>query len=431
MGNYFDRLGALTPEQRALLDARLKKKGLGAAAAESEIGAPLTVPLPAAKTQQSPSPKASAQFNPKREMKFSLYFFSDDGSKPGPNKYGLLIEAARFADDNGFTAVWTPERHFQTFGGLYPNPSVVSAALAVMTNNVQIRAGSVALPLHHPARVAEEWSVVDNLSNGRAAVSIASGWHRDDFVFAPSIYEKRKQVMFEYVEAIQRLWAGEELEFEGASGALVKTKILPRPIQPRLPIWVTTAGSPETWARAGEIGANVLAALAGYSFSDLADRIQMYRQSRERYGHDPKAGTVSVMVHTYIGDDEDLVKRAVRAPMCWYLRSYFEQFQTMGAEDATDDDKNTVVAAAFEQYYDSTLLIGTPEKCRDLVDRLQQSDVDEVACLIDFGLDQEVVLDGLVRLAALRGQFSEERMGQHDLVSQARVGLNFSPDGRD
>jgi natural product biosynthesis luciferase-like monooxygenase protein len=431
MGNYSDRLDALTPEQRALLDARLKKKGLGAAAAESDIGAPPTgLPL-ASKTQRSPSPKASAQFNPKRQMKFGLYFFSDDGSKTGPNKYGLLMEAARFADDNGFAAVWTPERHFQTFGGLYPNPSVVSAALAVMTNNIQIRAGSVALPLHHPARVAEEWSVVDNLSNGRAAVSIASGWHRDDFVFAPSIYEKRKQVMFEYIEAIQRLWAGEELEFEGASGALVKMKILPRPIQPRLPIWVTTAGSPETWARAGEIGANVLAALAGYSFSDLADRIQMYRQSRETYGHDPKAGTVSVMVHTYIGDDDDLVKQTVRAPMCRYLRSYFDQFQNMGAEDATDDDKNTLVAAAFEQYYDSTLLMGTPEKCRDLVDTLQQSDVDEVACLIDFGLDQEVVLDGLVRLAELGRYFGEDSNLQPDLVTQARAGSNSAADGLD
>jgi natural product biosynthesis luciferase-like monooxygenase protein len=423
MSKYSDRLEALTPEQRTLLEARLKKKGLDVTPTQRQTEvAPRITPRPD-KTRPvlvDDRPRS----NRRRGMKFSLYFFSDDGSKTGPNKYGLLMEAARFADKNGFSAVWTPERHFQRFGGLYPNPSVISAALAVATDRVQIRAGSVALPLHHPVRAAEEWSVVDNLSNGRAAVSIASGWHPNDFVFAPSIYENRKQVMFDHIEAIQRLWAGEELEFDGANGSQVAVKILPKPIQSRLPIWVTTAGSPETWARAGEIGANVLAALAGYTFADLANRIQMYRQSRERHGHNPEDGTVSLMAHTYIGDDEGRVKEKVRAPMCQYLRSYFDQFQHAGAADATEEDKRALVAAAFEQYYGDTLLIGTMDKCRGLVERLLESDADEVACLIDFGLDQESVLEGLVRLAELKNDFNDEQTPQRDPVSQALARSN-------
>ena len=42
----------------------------------------------------------------------------------------LVDDAVRYADANGYNAVWTPERHFQTFGGLYPNPSVLGAALS-------------------------------------------------------------------------------------------------------------------------------------------------------------------------------------------------------------------------------------------------------------------------------------------------------------
>ena len=42
----------------------------------------------------------------------------------------LLLEGAKFADANGFCAVWTPERHFHAFGGPYPNPSVTGAAVA-------------------------------------------------------------------------------------------------------------------------------------------------------------------------------------------------------------------------------------------------------------------------------------------------------------
>ncbi|MGX1390849.1 phthiocerol/phenolphthiocerol synthesis type-I polyketide synthase E [Bradyrhizobium japonicum] len=60
-----------------------------------------------------------------RRMCFSLFFFSGDGDTEKSNKYQLLLDAARFADANGFEAIWTPERHFDQFGGLYPNPSVL------------------------------------------------------------------------------------------------------------------------------------------------------------------------------------------------------------------------------------------------------------------------------------------------------------------
>ncbi|HEY6331906.1 MAG TPA: MupA/Atu3671 family FMN-dependent luciferase-like monooxygenase [Blastocatellia bacterium] len=425
MADYTDRLEALTPAQRALLEARLKRKGLNAIPRDGSSDKGLSAMGPILNAESGFNPNNGAP--PDRRMKFSLYFFSDDGEKLGPDKYTLLIEAAKFADANGFSAVWTPERHFQRFGGLFPNPSVTGAALAVATNHVQIRAGSVAIPLHHPVRVAEEWSVVDNLSNGRVAISIASGWHPNDFVFTPSIYDDRKQAMYDHVETIQKLWAGEELEFPGPNESSVTVRVLPRPIQPRLPLWVTTAGNPQTWVKAGEIGANVLAALAGYSDSDMAENIQHYRQSRRDNGHVAEDGIVSVMVHTYIGDDEAVIKEEARAPMCHYLRSYFDQLQNLGAQDATEDDKRTLVAAAFEQYYPNHLLIGTKEKCRAVVDRLQGLGVDEIACLIDFGIEREAVLNALVPLAELARDFSQQKAVQ----VEAPVPVAIGPDGGD
>jgi natural product biosynthesis luciferase-like monooxygenase protein len=148
-------------------------------------------------------------------LQFSIFFFSDDGTKADENKYRLLIESARYADEHEFTAVWTPERHFQGFGGLYPNPSVIGAYLAAITRRVQIRAGSVALPLHHPIRVAEEWALVDNLSNGRVGVAFASGWHPTDFILAPSNYVNRKETMYRHIQTIKKLWAGEAVGFVG------------------------------------------------------------------------------------------------------------------------------------------------------------------------------------------------------------------------
>ena len=125
-------------------------------------------------------------YNPVRKgMDFSLFYFASDEGSTHENKYQLLIEGAKFADRHGFVAVWTPERHFHAFGGLFPNPSITSAAIATITEQIQIRAGSVVIPIHDPIRVAEDWAVIDNLSNGRAGISFASGWNARDFVFAP------------------------------------------------------------------------------------------------------------------------------------------------------------------------------------------------------------------------------------------------------
>ncbi len=410
MDDIAKRLEALTSEQRELLELRLRKKGLQSALAREEPGAPGPTASPnGLDTAAREDPHAWKERRVERGVSFSIYFFSDDGSKNSDDKYRLLLESAKFADRHGFAAVWTPERHFQAFGGLYPNPSVLSAALAMITERTQVRAGSVALPLHHPVRVAEEWSVVDNLSRGRVGVSFASGWHLNDFLFAPGAYDERKDVMFSHIETIRKLWAGESVTFGSAHDTEVEVSILPRPIQPQLPIWITTAGSPETWNRAGEIGANVLAALPGYTPEDLAGFVRNYRASRARHGHDPRAGIVSLMAHTFIGEDDGAVKEKVRQPFSNYLRTYFKQFEGAHADPASlsEADKDALMAAAFETYFHDRTLMGTPSKCARLVERLAAAGVDELACLIDFGVDTDSVLESLSHLNELKEHFAQ------------------------
>src|SRR5690242_2146132 len=183
----------------------------------------------------------------------SLFFFSADSAERQENKYQLLLDAAKLADEHHFAAVWTPERHFQRFGGLYGNPSVIGAALAVTTRRISIRAGSVVLPLQDPLRVAEEWSIVDNLSNGRVALAAASGWHVNDFVLSPGTYQNRHDDMYEKLAIVQKLWRGEKVVLPNGAGVPTEVEILPRPVQPELPIWLT-GRSDDTFYEAGKLG---------------------------------------------------------------------------------------------------------------------------------------------------------------------------------
>src|SRR5262245_32803053 len=161
----------------------------------------------------------------------------------------------------------------------------MSAALAAITERLQIRGGSVVLPLHHPIRVAEEWSLVDNISGGRVGIAFASGWHADDFVFSPGNYADRKENTFRGIELVKSLWRGEPAKVVGGAGNEIEVRIFPTPVQAELPVWITAAGTPETFIKAGELGANVLTHLLGQTIEEVADKISLYRKARADHGY--------------------------------------------------------------------------------------------------------------------------------------------------
>ena len=370
-------------------------------------------------------------------MDFSLFYFAADAGESGGNRYRLLLEGARFADRHGFAAVWTPERHFHPFGGLYPNPSVTSAAIAAITSQVQIRAGSVVLPLHDPIRVAEEWAVVDNLSQGRVGLSFASGWHANDFALMPQNFRERKDVMLRDIDTIRRLWRGETVKRVGGSGEEIDVRIFPAPVRRDPPIWLTAAGNVETFRAAGRMGANLLTNLLGQKAEELADKIAAYRQARREGGH-PGRGCVTLMLHTFVGPDLDQVRAKVRKPFLDYLRTSTDliqkarwdcpAFATRGDRrvapaddgDLSDADMQAVMDHAFDRYFSTSGLFGTPDTCLEMVDRLSAIGVDEIACLIDFGVDGDSVLESLRHLNDVRRRSDPAEAGDDSIPAQMR-----------
>ncbi len=357
----------------------------------------------------------------RRPMEFGMFMWGNDDA-PGREKYKLMLDGAKYFDENGFDSVWTPERHFSAFGGPYPNPAVTGAALAAITNNVAIRSGSIVSPLHHPIRIAEDWSVVDNLSDGRVGLSFAAGWQPNDFVIMPQNHKDNKKIMMEQIETVKKLWRGEKVAFENPMGKMVEVETLPRPVQKELPVWLTTAGNPESYRQAGKLGVNVLTHLLGQNIEEVTEKIRIYREARKEAGFDPATGKVTLMLHTFVGDCNDAVRELVREPMKDYLRSAmkivldfawaFPAFKRPGGADAkvedidlkglTSDENETILDFAFERYFETSGLFGTIETCSKMVDRCKAAGFDEIACLLDFGVETKDVMDSLPRLKAVR-----------------------------
>ncbi len=334
-------------------------------------------------------------------MQFSLFFFSNETLSRDSEPYKLLWDAARFADSNGFTAIWTPERHFSNFGASFPAPSLTSAALSMITTKIQIRAGSVVLPLHHPIRVAEEWALLDQFSKGRIGLCFASGWHPQDFVFAPAHFQDRHKVMLSSFSMIQKLWKGESVEALTGDKKAVPIQTYPKPFQQEIPIWFAASGNPHTYILAGEQKVGVLTHLLNQSVEQLGSKLALYR---EKIAHFPNAKPhVVLMLHTFLGEDMESVRQIVFDPLRNYLKTALT-LELSQNEDLKNNEEELelILDLATERYIQQSGLFGSPKDCLEKIEVFTQMGVDEIACFIDFGVEESIVLKHLPYINTLK-----------------------------
>ena len=367
--------------------------------------------VPATSWRSAPAPAA-------RPVTFSLFYFAA-GEEAAADGYRLLLESARFADRHGFEAVWTPERHFHAFGGAYPNPSVTGAALAAITDATSASAPAASC-CRCTRRSASPRSGRSSTTSprGRVAISFAAGWQPNDFVLNPTRLRHRQGGPAAQHRARAAPVARRDgRRCPGHDGEPVDVRTLPRPVQAELPVWLTSAGSPATFERAGTLGVNVLTHLLGQSVEQLAENIERYRAAWRAAGHAGE-GRVTLMMHTYLDRDADTAREVAREPMKGYLgtavgllRDVASAFPTFaGRGKGTDDlfkslspdELDQLLEVAAHRYLGTSGLFGTPDDAAAIVETVSAAGVDEVACLIDFGVDTDDVL-ALARPAA-RGE---------------------------
>ncbi|HEU4538662.1 MAG TPA: MupA/Atu3671 family FMN-dependent luciferase-like monooxygenase [Polyangiaceae bacterium] len=340
-------------------------------------------------------------------LRFSFMFFSD-ANQGDADKYRLVFEVADFGDRHGFEAVWLPERHFHPFGGIYPNPAVLAAALAARTRSIRLRSGSVVLPLHHPTSVAESWAMVDNLSRGRVDLGFASGWNPNDFVAAPENFARRRELWHEGIPLVKKLWRGEPLALKNGKGETTEVRVYPRPVQAELDVWLVVTKSDDGFRHAGEQGYNVLTMLQGIDLPALGEKIRIYAEGRRAAGLDPDGGAVTLMLHTFVHGDRARVEQAVREPFLQYIRSALTGHLAglEGGRRPADEELQRVVEYSYQRYFKTAALFGTVEDAAAVAQAARAQGVSEIACLMDFGVDHDLVRESLPHLERLQGRFA-------------------------
>jgi len=308
-----------------------------------------------------------------------------------------MSEIVRYADHNRYYGVWLPERHFHPFGGLFPQPSIYASYMASQTKNVRFQIGSVVLPLHSPVLVAEEWSMVDQLSNGRVEVSFASGWNLRDFVVTTNEYIRRKEIMWEGIDQIRNLWESTDANVE----------IFPKPYQTEIPVYITSATSDETSFMAGKRGCHLLTHFHINSYEKLENRIRSYREGLRQGGYDVEGKEIALMLHTYVGLNQEEVEKRASTPFLEYQNSFLSLADNV-IHYQSERERSIAGKVMFRKYSPDYSLMGTQERCMNVLRKLKGIGVTQIAALIDFGIDDGNLFQGLERLTELKQTFSVE-----------------------
>ena len=78
-------------------------------------------------------------------------------------------------DEAGFYCYHLAEHHTPAVHSMAPSQNVFLGAVSQRTSRLRFGAGVYVLPLHHPLRLIEEISMLDNISGGRVEIGVGRG----------------------------------------------------------------------------------------------------------------------------------------------------------------------------------------------------------------------------------------------------------------
>src|SRR5262245_31998188 len=143
-------------------------------------------------------------------MDFSLFHLPTYRAGFAPSLHAFyeeLTEAVVLADRLGWARIVVSEHHFNYYGGAVPHPAIILTAWARQTRRIRLAAGVSLVPLRHPLQVAEDYALLDQLSNGRCDMGLSRGFVPHEFsVFGVDPAETTDRVT-EALEILERFWA--------------------------------------------------------------------------------------------------------------------------------------------------------------------------------------------------------------------------------
>jgi len=158
--------------------------------------------------------------------------------EPQAVRFREHVEQVRLARAVGFSSVWASQ-HYLSDPFTYFQPIPTLARIAAEARGMILGTGVLLLPLHHPVEIAEQLATLDVIADGRLIFGVGLGYRDVENQALGQDPRDRVARLVEGLEAVERLWSGEPVDYDGRHFKLRSARISMRPMQsPRPPIWL-------------------------------------------------------------------------------------------------------------------------------------------------------------------------------------------------
>jgi alkanesulfonate monooxygenase SsuD/methylene tetrahydromethanopterin reductase-like flavin-dependent oxidoreductase (luciferase family) len=238
--------------------------------------------------------------------------------------YQQVIEEAVLAEQLGFQAVFFAEHHFHEYG-VVPQPAVLLGALANRTNKILIGPAVAVLPFHDPRTLAEQFAMVDVLSQGRLVLGVGSGYLEHEFHGYDLPTANKVERFNESLFIICELLSGRFVSHHGTFFHVDNVKLNVTPLQRNVPIYIAAVRK-EAAIHVGRRGFGLFSIPYGSlnHVDENIDLITQYAQGRSDsdagvmpHGLDPHIQ----MFHTHVARSDQEAAAAATEPFERYCAS--------------------------------------------------------------------------------------------------------------
>lgn len=309
---------------------------------------------------------------------FSLFdFFPDRQDEVA--YYRNTLDLILLSEKLGYDSVWLGEEHFYSFG-ICPSPQMFLTAVARETSRLRLGTAISLLPFENPLRKAEDFAMLDILSNGRLNFGVGRGIipkHFEGFRVDP--HESRARYE-ESLEIIRQAWTQDIFSYEGKFWQVPSLSLAPKPLQkPHPPIYRGTL-SPESFEGAAIAGDNAFVVpWLSAPIPEVKKRIERYRTLAKRHGHTHTRMTAIFFL--FVDPDYQVAKRDGVDT----TRNYTQLITSFVPEAAMDALRESDPLKTFLNFIltmpddiEERAIVGTPADCRRRLAELDR----------ELGLDQ-------------------------------------------
>ena len=257
---------------------------------------------------------------------FAAFVTDAQGNPVGTAQDALqeLLARIQLADEKGLDVFAIGEHHRKEF--LDSATSVILAAAASRTTRIRLSSAVTVLSAADPVRVFQQFATLDLISQGRAELVVGRGSFTEAFPLFGLNFQDYDALFAEKLELLLQLNEQEVVTWRGRfRPALQEQAIYPRPLQPKLPIWLGVGGTPASFVRAGSLGLPLMVAVIGGETHRFRPLIDLYREAGDKAGFAQEDLKVGLHSLGYVAQThEEAVEN--------YYPGYAETFTRIGKE---------------------------------------------------------------------------------------------------